>query len=340
MKITIVILLLLIVIPFTGCLGISQEEYDRIKSELRNTQELMVELQRTLGLKQTEIQNLNTQLNIEKKDNTKNIKELEVKIGFLEQVKEEHLQMIDSRNKTLREYEAKIVDLESQLKSYAAKIIDLESQLKSYEERDSSSKFPRAETIANFVEPTDSNIRNQALEIVTGNPSGINADADAWKIWSIFYWISQNIVYVTDPKGQEYYQFAHETLQTKAGDCDDFSILLASMYESVGLDSALAFMDTDDEPGIDHITCFVYWASDWQSFLEDEKTILNKKGLSSPTGQVYVRYWDIRASHPVLGKYDEGIWIVADGTMNDVKGMVGYITRELYTAYEIIDVGG
>ncbi len=325
MRITIVILLMLIVIPFTGCLGISQEEYDMVKSELRKTQELMVELQRTLGLKQTEIKNLNTQLKIEKKDNAKKIEELEAKIGSLELVQEGHLRMIDYRGKTLQEYEAKI--------------IDLESQLKSYEERDSSSKFPRSETIANYVEPTDSNIRNQALEIVTGNPSGINADADAWKIWSIFYWVSQNIVYVSDPKGREYYQFAHETLQTKAGDCDDFSILLASMYESVGLDSAIAHMDTDDEPGTDHMTCLVYWADDSQSFLDEENTILSKKGLTSSTGQVKILYWNVKTSSSVLGKYDEGIWITADGTMSAVRGMVGYVTHKPYEAYEIIDVG-
>jgi len=237
-------------------------------------------------------------------------------------------------------YKAIKSDLEEVLEIYKAEINDFKSQSKSYEEHDSGLKYPRAETITNYVEPTDSNVRNQALEIVTGNPSGINADADSWKIWSIFYWVSQNIQYVSDPIGQEYFQFAHETLQTKAGDCDDFSILLASMYESVGLDSALAFIDTDNELGIDHVTCLVYWADGAQSFLSDEQLILREMELKSPTEQVNVRYWEASSTHSLLGKYDEGIWITADGTMTEVRGLVGYVMHEPYVAIEIIDVGG
>ena len=62
-------------------------------------------------------------------------------------------------------------------------------------------------------------------------------------------------------------------------------------------------------------------------------------GLTSLTGQVKVIYWDVKTSSSVLGKYDEGIWITADGAISAVKGMVGNVTREPYEAKEIIDVG-
>jgi len=195
-------------------------------------------------------------------------------------------------------------------------------------------------TLDKYVEPMDASIRKQALSIVTDAPSGINVNDDAWKVWSIYYWVSQNGDYVSDPVGQEYFIPAHEMLETMAGDCDDFSILLASMYESVGLDAALVTVDVDDEPGIDHITCVVYWSGDSQSFIDEEFIILNKMGLTSPTEELRVLYWSAGTSHSVLGKYKEGIWIVADATMNYVKGFVGYVTHKPYDAHEVIDVGG
>ncbi len=201
-------------------------------------------------------------------------------------------------------------------------------------------KWELKTTLDKYVEPMDTSIRKQALSIVTDAPSGINVNNDAWKIWAIYYWVSQNGDYVSDPKGQEYYMFAHDMLETMAGDCDDFSILLASMYESVGLDAALATINTDDEPGIDHITCFVYWSGDAQSFIDEENIILNKMGLTSPTEELRVRYQSAETSHAVLGKYKEGVWIVADGTMNYVKGLVGYVTHKPYDVHEFIDVGG
>ena len=74
--------------------------------------------------------------------------------------------------------------------------------------------------------------------------------------------------------------------------------------------------------------------------MSDEQLILREMELKSPTEQVNVRYWEASSTHSLLGKYDEGIWITADGTMTEVRGLVGYVMHEPYVAIEIIDVGG
>lgn len=53
---------------------------------------------------------------------------------------------------------------------------------------------------------------------------------------ALFYY-SQNIRYINDPSAREYVQLPDETLTLLAGDCDDKSVLLASLLESIGIDA-------------------------------------------------------------------------------------------------------
>jgi len=70
---------------------------------------------------------------------------------------------------------------------------------------------------------------------------------DMYKIATIALWVADNINYVSDPRGLEYIQPPDETLKIGGGDCDDFAVLLASMYRSVGLDAAVGLIDTDGD---------------------------------------------------------------------------------------------
>lgn len=58
---------------------------------------------------------------------------------------------------------------------------------------------------------------------------------------AMFYFVKNNIQYVSDPPN-EYLASAFETLQTAAGDCDDYSILLASLTTAVGIPTRLTFI--------------------------------------------------------------------------------------------------
>lgn len=57
---------------------------------------------------------------------------------------------------------------------------------------------------------------------------------------ALFYFVQNNIVYVTDPVG-EYYELPMETLMAGAADCDGHAILLASLLRNVGVLTEFVF---------------------------------------------------------------------------------------------------
>lgn len=52
-------------------------------------------------------------------------------------------------------------------------------------------------------------------------------------------WVRDSIIYVYDPNGAEWLQTPPETLSLGTGDCDDKTILLLALLESVGLHTEL-----------------------------------------------------------------------------------------------------
>jgi len=52
---------------------------------------------------------------------------------------------------------------------------------------------------------------------------------------AIFYFVQQNFNYLNDPLAGEYYKTPQESFQSNSGDCDDASILTASLLQSIGL---------------------------------------------------------------------------------------------------------
>ncbi|MDD4984574.1 MAG: transglutaminase domain-containing protein [Dehalococcoidales bacterium] len=194
----------------------------------------------------------------------------------------------------------------------------------------------RPQSVEYYVESADPLIRNTAVSTVQDCPAEIEANSAVWKIWQINRWVAVNIKYVSDPRGHNYFAYAHETINTGGGDCDDFAILLASLYESVGLDAAIASIDTDDDWIMDHMTCLVYYSGDGEAFIEEEKTILDVLGMSS---DARILCFDPANSNLLPKKYSSGIWVVADPTMAIVKEKVGYVAHKPYQAVLVIDVG-
>ncbi|HEY78282.1 MAG TPA: hypothetical protein G4O09_04130 [Dehalococcoidia bacterium] len=245
--------------------------------------------------------------------------------------------VIANLKEELRTEQAEVTETQIQLQEMKARIAEIEKEFDLY--RGHTLKSPNIRTVKDCVLPLNVKVRDAAVSAVADVPSGISADSAVWKTWRVHYWISENIAYVSDPNGYEYLAYADETLETRGGDCDDFSILLASMYESLGLDAAVSYIDTDHDGQSDHMTCLVYWAGDADSFLDEEKTILKRLRIKVPDGQVVIRFFDATNLYSELGKYHHGIWIIADPLMADVSGMVGSITEEPYETIEIIDVG-
>ena len=80
-----------------------------------------------------------------------------------------------------------------------------------------------------------------------------------FKIFAIGHWVSKNVKYVSDPLVEnEYVAPPNETLRVMAGDCDDFAVLLATLYRSVGLKAMVGLIDTDGDDKVDHATALVY----------------------------------------------------------------------------------
>ena len=117
------------------------------------------------------------------------------------------------------------------------------------------------------------------------------------------------------------------------------------MYEAVGLDAVIACIDTDGDEKYDHMACLVYWPGDADSFLDEEKTIMDILELVSPTGEYDLTYFYGSSpgfpekSSSTYGDYSTGIWITADPSIAAAKDMVGYIIHEPYEIKLVIDVG-
>jgi len=212
------------------------------------------------------------------------------------------------------------------------------------DEATAESIIPRG-LFSNYVMPLNKQVRDTTMSILSDVPEGISSNADAWKIWKIHNWVANNITYVSDPMGFEYIAYPHETLDCKAGDCDDFAVLLASMYEASGLDAMIAYIGLSGDKEVDHVACLVYYPRVSASFLEEEEIIISKLELSYPMGERYLKYLhstdDIMPykTSDIYDDYEEGIWIVADPIVTEGTGIVGYIIHEPYLIRAVDDVG-
>jgi len=80
-----------------------------------------------------------------------------------------------------------------------------------------------------------------------------------FEVFAIGHWVSTNLRYVNDPYGLEHIAPPNETLRVGAGDCDDFAVLLAVLYRSIGLNATVGLIDTDGDGKVDHVTALVYF---------------------------------------------------------------------------------
>lgn len=81
--------------------------------------------------------------------------------------------------------------------------------------------------VLDAVRDPSQGVRTLALSII-GN-SGYVGQVRAVQIW-----VQQNIRYIQDPPDVELVQTPQKTVQWRAGDCDDQSVLVAAMLQSIG----------------------------------------------------------------------------------------------------------
>jgi len=78
----------------------------------------------------------------------------------------------------------------------------------------------------------DFHIRQTAIDILFDRD--VKPKDYIGEIRALFEWVQQNIRYTRDTFGVEVLHSARRMLELRAGDCDDLSILLGSMLESIG----------------------------------------------------------------------------------------------------------
>lgn len=87
------------------------------------------------------------------------------------------------------------------------------------------------------VVPADPALRTVAAEQIRACPAG---DITCTAV-RLYRYVQSGIGYINDPVAREYIQPPATTLQVGAGDCEDLSILLASLLENVGIPTYLVF---------------------------------------------------------------------------------------------------
>jgi len=87
----------------------------------------------------------------------------------------------------------------------------------------------------------------------------------------ILRFVQKNVIYASDnsTKGQvEYWRYPVETLVDKKGDCEDSSVLFASIMDALGYDTALLFYVLEDDIG--HLAVGIHIDGDHGEYVEDK----------------------------------------------------------------------
>ena len=102
--------------------------------------------------------------------------------------------------------------------------------------------FPRMEE--DYYEATGNSsyiMARETLKQIIGGLDISETDTDTQKIAQILEFVNDEVYYKPEPT--DFYMAPTETLRIGSGDCDDYSILAAALFEMVGINSALGLFD-------------------------------------------------------------------------------------------------
>lgn len=94
--------------------------------------------------------------------------------------------------------------------------------------------------IVNLVKQgrSDPHIKAVATEVIL--QSGVRFGDDIGELRAVYEFVQGRVRYIRDPYGKDVYQSAEDTLEKyKTGDCEDLTILIASMVLSIGYPVAI-----------------------------------------------------------------------------------------------------
>lgn len=119
----------------------------------------------------------------------------------------------------------------------------------------------RIKIIADLIEEgsQDPLIRETAINIVRN----VREKYKIGEVKAIFNWVKDNIRYVGDVTGRDSYHTARRVLSLRAGDCDDFTILLCSLLASIGYEVGVRIISNSLFKDYHHIYCIVKVQGRW-----------------------------------------------------------------------------
>ncbi|MGH8337781.1 MAG: transglutaminase-like domain-containing protein [Gammaproteobacteria bacterium] len=110
--------------------------------------------------------------------------------------------------------------------------------------------------VRDAVRDPQQRVRETALGILRG----VNSFADQAR--AIQAWVQNNIEYRRDPPDVELVQTPQVTLQLRAGDCDDFSVLTAALLQATGHPAQFIAVGLDGGP-LSHVLVQTLIGSKW-----------------------------------------------------------------------------
>jgi hypothetical protein len=149
--------------------------------------------------------------------------------------------------------------------------------------------------------------RNDQINMLAVQKVARLGDDELRKTVALLDFVSNDIYYVSDPNdGLEYAKDPNATLFTGAGDCEDQTLLLCSLLESVGVKTLIAFTD-------DHVFTLVSFTKKYPEIDAKPHVYVNGKpcyaldpsdpdavlGQSSATPERITRIFDVRGKIPV-----------------------------------------
>ena len=106
---------------------------------------------------------------------------------------------------------------------------------------------------------TDPNIRQAAIGVAFLTP----AQDDIAEVEAVYSFVRDHIRYTKDVWGIETLATPDKVLAMRVGDCDDMTVLLSAMLESIGYPTRFVIEGYQDGAGWEHVYLEVYLLGGW-----------------------------------------------------------------------------
>lgn len=168
-----------------------------------------------------------------------------------------------------------------------------------------------------------------------------NVNQDALKVFALYSAVAGRVKYVPDPAGTDLINDPQTTWETAAGDCDDYALLLASMFEAVGFDAEIVYPYTESTEQA-HAFVMLKINQNLNDFVADYEKILNER--TNYTGPVPFNIMLFASPgngcHELAEQAAAGnltsFWLDVEGTSRDYAGahdsMAGFESVKFFTA--------